>query len=294
MKTRWLSFALVAAGFAALAVPLMAPQAATAPAPRATAVGVPDPARQIEALVPLFRSGDVAALVQALVPPAHWEEARLAYELQRLEAASDSERARFGEQIERLHAPDAVDQLMAEIEPKLEQARPQAPGAVMMAFGAIHVAIASPESKLSDEQRAAIRNALPGVQRWAAGTDFLSSTTMREALGLLVDAARRTGITDLDQLKAMPLETAFDHAGAIFVAAKEAVRLYGLDLDAIVDTLRVELLAIDGDTARVRTTVTVFGAPLWADHELVLVEGRWYGRQAVLRFAGRRDLDVEG
>ena len=279
MKAKLLSLALLAAGLVGPTSPLLALE--TAPVTRAHSVSTPDPARQIKDLARLFRTANVAGLAQALVPPSKWEEVRLVYELKRLEPISEEDRAEFAEKIALFTAPTAVDDLMAEIEPKLVEARPQATGALLMAFGALQMAANSPESELTDDQRAALQAAIPGIQYWASGTDFLSSETMRLALTLLTDAARRTGITDLDQIKALPLEGVLDRASGVLVAAKQAVRLYGLDLDTIADSLQVEVLEISEDKARVRTTVTVFNAPVWHDHDLVLVEGRWYGKGTV-------------
>ena len=59
------------------------------------------------------------------------------------------------------------------------------------------------------------------------------------------------------------------------------VRIYGLDLDAIAASAQFETVSIKGNTARVRTTVTVFDAPVTGEVELVLVEGRWYGKHAL-------------
>jgi hypothetical protein len=202
------------------------------------------------------------------------------FELKRLDPTSEEDRAEFAEKIGKFTGPHAVEDLMVEIEPKLEQARPQAAGALLMAFGAMQMAVNSPESELTDEQRAALRSALPGIQQWASTTDFLSSDTMRQALNLLTDGVRRTGISDLDQIKALPLEAVLDRAGTVLLAAKDAVRLYGIDLDAVADSLQVEVLEIEGERARVRTTVTLFNAPVWHEHDLVLVEGRWYGKHA--------------
>jgi hypothetical protein len=283
MNAKLLSLALLVTGLAGVTTPAFAaerPQVAEQSRKYAT----PDPARQIHDVAQLFRAGDVAGLAQALIPPSHYEQMRLAYELKRLDPITEEDRAEFAEKIARMTAPDAVDTLMEEIEPRLAEARPQAAGALLMGFGAMQMAVASPDSDLTEEQRAALQSALPGIQRWASTTDFLSSSTMRDALTLLTDAARGIGIHDIDQLKAMPLEDVLDRAGSMLAAAKDAVRLYGIDLDAVADSLRVDVLAIDGQTARVRTTITLFDAPLWSEHDLVLVEGRWYGKNAVLHF----------
>lgn len=260
---------------------------------QAASVVAPNPAAQVEELARLFRAGDLTGLAQAMVPPSQWEEMRTAYEISRQQPISDEERARFEEKFARVVAPDAVDRLMAEIEPKLVEARPQAPGALLMAFGAMQVAIASPDSDLTDDQRAALQAAFPGIQAWAGSTDFLSSQVMRDALTLVTSAARNTGITSIDQLKALPLEAALDRAGTVFAAAKDAVRLYGIDLDAIADSLQVEVLDLNGDAARVRTTVTVFDAPISLEHDLLLVEGRWYGKDAIVHVHDGHDVDIE-
>ncbi len=296
MKARLLSVSLLAAGLFAAAVPLHAEQARSNYV--AASIAVVDPAAQLEQMARMFRANDVAGLARAMVPPSQWEEMRIAYQSKQLEPISEEERAEFEKKIGRLISPDSVDELMAEIEPKLEQARPSAPGALLMAFGAAQMAINSPDTELTEEQRAALKSVLPGAQRWASQTDFLDSASMRQALTLLTSAGRNIGISNLDQLKELPLEAVLDRAGTLLAATKQAVRLYGIDLNAVADSLRVELLSIDGDTARVRTTITLFDAPVWADHELVLLEGRWYGTglrtEGVFRAEGDSGLRAEG
>lgn len=279
MNLKAWSFVLFA-GLTAAVAPTV-PCAKETPASARVVTVAPDPAFQLKGLVHQFRVGDVAGLAQALIPPAKWEEVRTAYELQRQEPIDEEERAHFAEQLERLTAPGAVDALMTEIEPKLVEARAQWPGMLLMGMGAAQMAVASPDVDLSGEQREALKRLLPGVQQWAGSTDFLDAATLRQALTLIADAARRTGIRDLDTLRQLPLEGALDRAGTLLLASKDALRLYGLDLDAIADSLQVEVLSNDGRTARVRSSVTVFGAPISAEHDLVLIEGRWYDASAV-------------
>lgn len=286
MKAKALSLALLAACLAGPASPLLAAEPA-APAVRVSAINTPDPAQQIKDMARLFRAGDVAGMVRAAVPPSHWDMARGAWEIKRMEPTTAHDREEFAEHIGKLTAADAVDTIMAEVEPKLAEARAQAPGALLMAFGAAQMAINSPDSELTIDQRAALQSALPGFQQWASTTDFLDAGTLRDALTLLSAAARRSGITSLDQLKALPLEAALDRAGPLLAAAKDAVQLYGIDLDAVADSLQVDVLENDGQKARVRTTVTLFGAPVWHEYELLLVEGRWFGKKAMIHFNER-------
>lgn len=284
MKRTILSIALAVATFAGATSPLLAQERSTATA-TTRAAAILDPAQQVREWVRLFRADDVAGLVQAVLPPEQLQEARLAYELGRLEPISEEDRAKFNAELAKISGPNAVDELMAKIEPELEKARPQIGGALLMGFGAMHMAVASPESDLSAEQRAALEGALPGIQQWATSRDFLSSESMREALTLLTDAVRQTGINDLDQIKQLSLDDVLGRTDVVLAAAKNALRIYGLDADAIADSLQVEVLEQDGDNARVRASVMLFGAPIWSEHELVLRDGRWYGKKTASKWA---------
>lgn len=248
---------------------------------RSAAISAADPAAQILDLALMLRANDLAGLVRATVPPSAYQQMRQAYELHRQQPTSASERAEFAEKLAKFSAPDAVDRLMAEIEPKLVEARPKAPAAVMMGLGALQMAVLSEDTRLTADERASIQQALPSLQRWASDTDFLSSLAMRQTLTLVADAVRSTGIHSLDDLKSMSFEQVLGKAENLLAASKQALLIYGLDLNAIVDSIQVEVIAINGTTARVRTTVTVFDAPISREHDLVLLDGRWYGKQAV-------------
>lgn len=293
MKTKLLTMSLLLAGVIGAAQPSLAVEGPSATSHNVSTVA-PDPAQQIRDLSRKLRGNDLAGLISALVPPAKYQQMRQAYELARVKPTTAEDRAKFEQEYAKLVGPDAVDTLMAEIEPKLEEARPQAPGAVMMGIGALQMAVASPDAEMTEAQRAALRAALPGLQQWVTTTDFLSSQSMRQALTLITNAARNTGVANLDQLKMLSFEEVLAKAGSVLAASKQAIRIYGLDLDQIADSIDVQVLTIEGATARVRTTVTVFDAPIATEHELVLVDGRWYGKDAVVNWTIDSEEQSEG
>jgi hypothetical protein len=292
MKTTILFSSLLLAGLSLAPMSLPAQTAVVAQA-QAAAQSTPDPARQINELVQLLRANNLTALVQAMVPPQHYQQLRDKYELQRLQPVTAEQRAEFAEGIAKLIDPDAVDTLMAEIEPQLTKHAVQSEGMILMGLGALNIAATSPDSDLTDSQRAAIRSALPGLERWIIATDFFSVESMRNALTLLSDGARSTGIRDLDQLMSLSLEQTLDRASTMLGAAKQALMIYGIDVDAIAATTRVEVLEIAGDSARIRTTVTVFDAPIASEQDLVLIEGRWYSKDAVQGWERKLSHDDE-
>lgn len=280
MKSSRLSMSLLFVGLSCAVNPAFAQVRVTAPA---VSQSVPNPALQIRDLARILRANDLSGLVNALVPPSQYQLMRQAYELHRLQPITPAERAKFSEGIAKLTDANAVDKFMLEIEPKLVEARPKAAGALLMGMGALQVALASDDSELNPEQRAALKSALPGIQKWASETDFLSSISMRQALSLLADAARNTGVRSIDELKMLSFEQALSKAGTLLAASKQALFVYGLDVNAIADSLQVQILKQEGQTARVRTTITLFGAPISSEVDLVLLEGRWYSKTTVAK-----------
>lgn len=280
MKSSRLSMSLLFVGVISAVNPVFA-QESLAQASRSVSQSVPDPAVQIRELARVLRSSDVAGLVRAVVPPSHLQLMRQSYELQRLKPITPAERSKFSEGIAKLTDANAVDTFMLEIEPKLVEARPKAAGALLIGMGALQMALASEDSELTAEQRAALQSALPGLQKWAAETDFLSSISLRQALSLLADAARNTGVRSIDELKMLSFEQALSKAGTLLSASKQALYIYGLDINAIADSLQVQVLEQQGQSARVRTTITLFGAPISSELDLVLLEGRWYSKASV-------------
>lgn len=298
MRSTMLTLSLLAClGLAPQTLPAQTPTTVTM-----SAVAAADPSVQLQDLVRQFRSNDLAAILRGSLPPAHYQTLLDKYEEARSKPISDKDRADFAEGLQKLIAPDAVDRLMAEIEPKMRERAVQSEGMILMGLGAMNMAVTSPDSDLTEEQRAMLKRALPGIEAWVIETDFFSVDTLRQALTLVADAARRTGISDLDQIRMLSFEQLLAHGGRMLGAGKQAVKLYGIDLDAIVSTARMEVLEVEGDEARVRTTVTVFDAPLHFEQSLVLVEGRWYSKEAArdwnrhvhFEFDGDEPVEAEG
>jgi len=291
MKRKSLTISLLMAALAITAQPITAQPLQGLSAFTSLNAAAPDPGQQVRAMARMLRNNDLAGLLQAGIPPATYAKMRAAFELHRSTPSTEAERAEFTEKFTKLAAPDAVDKFMLEIEPKLVEARPKATGAVMIGLGAIQMALNSDDAKLTDAQRASLQAAFPGIQRWATSTDFLSSISMRQAATLIADAARSTGIDSIEEFKALSFEQATAKASTLLAAAKQAASIYGFDLNTIADSMQVEVLAVEGDQARVRTTVTVFDAPIFADLELVLIDGRWYAKKAAQRHQPKKPAE---
>ena len=150
-----LAMSLLMAGLVATSSPIWAQN--TKSNQQHTAIAAADPAQQIRDLAQLLRGNDVAGLVRAAMPPSAYAQLRQAYELHRNEPTTDAERAEFAEKLAKITAPDAVDKFMVEIEPKLVEARPKVPGALLMGLGAMQMAVVAEDSDLTADQRESLR-----------------------------------------------------------------------------------------------------------------------------------------
>lgn len=255
----------------------------TAPAAATLAVSASTPAAAMQSINKAFQANDVAALLQASVPKSAYNEMKSKFEAKMAEnTISDSDRKEFADGLAKITGPTAVDDLMAQIEPQLAAMKPQMAGMVAMGVAGAQMALSNPEnSTLTDSQKATASAVLNGLQGWAMKTDFTDAGKVRAALTDISNAVKATGVTSLDQIKAMKFEELLGKASVVLAGLKKALGHYDLNLDAIVASQKVEVLSESGDTAKVKTTMTVFDVPVESEAEMIKVDGNWYAKDSV-------------
>ena len=142
----------------------------------------------------------------------------------------------------------------------------------------------------------AIASAILTLDNRAAGTEVLQ-------------AQRVT--TDVARLMILLQRAETSQRGYFLTANRDYLDLFKESVGKIYPTLETITTATKGNAAQrqelltLRTviaaklsemnhTITLFDAPVWAEHDLVLVEGRWYGKQAMIHWSEHDDEDVEG
>lgn len=254
-------------------------QAAAPAAPeKAAAVQAPATAASaVEAQVKAFRNNDLKGMMSALLPASELERIRADWEKNRAEEITEQERAEFAESWGKITAADGVDKIMAEVEPQLAQLKPQMAGMVAMFQGMATMSIQQ-NAELTDPQKAQATAFMNGIGGWAAKTDFSDAALMRKSLTALADGLRATGVTQLDDIKAMSFDQLLEKAGPAIGGVKNALAVYGFSLDQIADSVKTELVSEAGDSAKVKVTYTLFDAPQSFESELQKVDGKWYGK----------------
>jgi hypothetical protein len=245
-----------------------------------------DPAATIEKTAADLRSGDLLAAVRTVVPPAHYERMRIEWRTRMAaEPPSDAERAQFAATMTKLTAPDAEAQLYAEFEPQLAQYESemaaQMPLMVGMGRGFAMQSLQQSET-LTAEQKKQAGELLDAVANWLQSARFFDRDLARQAIARIVATARALDLQTLDQVQALEFEQAMQKGGIALRGAFDVLGIYGLKLDDALASVDATTLSQQDETARVKVDYAVFGQPLSLETEMVRIDDRWYGKDAVV------------
>ena len=273
--------ALAAAGFGCNQQPNPAAPAAVsaATAPATT----PDGA--VAASVKALRDNNIAALIDNALPAAEAVKLKADWNKDMTsEPLTDEDRKQFAEQMATLTAPDAEAKMYAQIQPKLaefdKQAAQQMPMMIAMGQGFAKSAIAQ-NKDLSDAQKKQAQDLLDATAQWAQTTKFTDPTMVKAAIAEICKTARALNLKTADEARALSYEQAMQKAGIVLGGVKQVLGVYGLNVDKALDSVKVETVSTTGDAAKVKVSYTAFEQPFSTESDLVKVDGRWYGKQAI-------------
>ncbi len=254
--------------------------------------GADRPDEAILASARLARQGDIAGLVEHLLPPAEFARIKSEWNDRSSQPEiSDEDRTRFAEAMAKLTAPDAVDAIYAEIEPDLKQFdaqyKAQLPGMVAMGQGYLQ-GLVQQSNELSPAEKEQALAAVKSLGEWAQKTPFTDPTLVRKSLETLATTARALDIKTLDEARALDFEHAAPKLGIAFNGLKQLLDGYGLSIDQALDSVTTEVVSNDGTHAKVRVSYSFLGAPLSTHTDMVKIDGRWYGKDTIDKIAERK------
>jgi hypothetical protein len=270
--------------------PVAAPEKAAPAAPAADAASVMN--EQIAA----FKANDLKAMLMAAVPAKDIEEMKAEWDKKRAEPISEEESKEFADSWGKIIAADGVDQMMAEIEPKLAEMKPQMAGLMAMVQGMATMSIQQ-STELTDAQKTQMTQFMTGLNSWMMKTDFTDPALARSALTALADGLRATGVTSLDQLNQKSFDDLLVLGGQVMGGVKGALGAYGLSLDEIAGSMKATQISTEGDLAKLKVEYSLFGSPLSFESEMKKQDGRWYSKdmlEQVEKVAAEDGEPVEG
>ena len=250
----------------------------------------------IAASVKALRNNNVAALVENALPPG--ESAKLKTGWSRdinKEPVSDEDRKQFTETMAKLTAPGAEDKIYAEIEPQLKEfdAKTAQQMPMMIAMGQGFAQSAIQQSKdLTDVQKQQAEAMLGATAKWAGAVKFTDPALVKGAIAAICKTARELNLKSIDEARALSYDQAMQKAGIVLGGVKQVFALYGLNMDKALDSVKTETISTAGDTAKVKVSYTAFDQPFTTDSDLVKVDGKWYGKQAIEQWNKRQQAEI--
>ena len=260
-----------------------AKSAAAPAAPMAAPAATPDAA--IMASVRALRANDINGLLVAAMPPA--EVAKMKADWAKniaKDPITDEDRKKFSDQVAKLTAPGAEDKLYAEIEPQLkkfdQESAAQMPMMIAMGQGFVQSSIQQSKD-MNDDQKKQATALIDAGGKWAQGVKFTDQALVKGAIAVICQTARDLNLKSLDEVRALTYDQGMIKAGVAIAGLKRVLAVYGLQIDHALDSIQVSTLSTEGDKAKVKVSYTAFDQPFSSDGDLVKVDGKWYGKQAI-------------
>ena len=251
-------------------------------APGSTSAG---PAQTVERSVELTRQGDIAGLIEHMLPPAEfarvkaqWNDSKDDHE------PSEAQRKQFAETMAKLTAADAADTLYAELEPDIRQFdaqyQQQIPTIVAMGRGYLR-GLVQQSQELSASEKEQANGVIEALSQWVEKTRFTDPEKVREALAIVTETARQLDLKTLDQARALDFEQSAPRLKIAFNGLKKVLAVYDFSVDQTLDSVTTEVVSSEGDTAMLKLTYTLLGTALETRSPMVRIGGRWYAKDTI-------------
>ena len=265
-------------------------------APQNTAAAVAEatesPAGAVQAAVAALRKNDLATAIRVSVPESEYAEMQQAWTRKKAEGEiTEEERKEFAETMARLTAADAETALYAEFEPLLAkfeaETAAQMPMMIAMGQGFIMQSIQTSED-LTAEQKQQAGDMLTATATWLQTAKLTDRELAKKSIARVVAAARESGLKDLDALHALDFEGAMKQGGIAFGAFKDVLGYYGMNIDAMLDSVKSEVVSTEGDMAKVKVTYNFFDKPMGYETEMQRDNGRWFSKDMLAQVQQQR------
>lgn len=236
----------------------------------------------------LLRDGKFDLFWKHALPPADFAALRADWPRRNAAQApiEPDDKAKFEAGVKRLTEPDAEKKLFAELRPTLvrfdRDYKDQMP--LIAGIGQSMALTAIDQAKdLTLSQKRQLREAVNVVAPWTQTVPWSDQAKAKEAIGIVVDTARKVGLSTPEALHAMDFEKSMATWSTAWLGFKRLLEVYGLSIDKSFDSVSIDTIESNGGSAHVKITYTLLDKPIQTDATLVLLDGRWYDSDLLQR-----------
>lgn len=252
--------------------------------PEAVQTGGSSPVAAVEQSVTLLKTGDFAGFWKQALPAADYQTLRTDWSRPPpdQEPLTDEQRTEFKEHIQELTEPGAEDKLFAAAKLKLQeyqrQYSDQLPLFVGIVQGIARTGVDKSQTMTSAQKKQA-SDILDVLGPWAQQAPWFDQVKARQGIGIIVATARKLDLKGADELRAMDFDAAMEKYRTGYLGLKELLNLYGLSIDATLESVKATQVEAGPNWARVKIDYVLQGKPISTEAVLIEQDGRWYSEE---------------
>ncbi|HEY4145214.1 hypothetical protein [Pinirhizobacter sp.] len=236
----------------------------------------------------LLRDGKFDLFWKHALPPADFATLRADWPRRNAAQApiNPDDEAKFEAGVKRLTEPDAEKKLFAELRPTLvrfdRDYKDQMP--LVSGVGQSMALTAIDQDKdLTLSQKRQLREAVNVMAPWTQTVGWGDQFKAKEAIGIVIDTARKANLSTPEALHAMTFEQSMATWSVAWLGFKRLLDVYGLSIDKSFESVSIDTIESNGGSAHVKIAYTLLDKPIQTDATLVLLDGRWYDSDLLQR-----------
>ncbi len=229
------------------------------------------------ASVAAMKSNDFKSLIKNSLTQEQYNELVTEFENNKSGNFSESDKAQFAQTVAMLTTDGAEDNLYAMVEPQLEQARMMLPMLLMGKDQVLQGIETNP--MLPEAQRESATKVASAAIDWVTENDILSEDKTKAAIAALVDTAKALDMQSLDDLQNLSFDQALEKGSVAFGGVKNILGAYGISMDDMLDSVKVDTVDVQGDKATMNVSFEVFGEQVKQTMNMIKKDGIWVGEQ---------------
>ncbi|TAL71360.1 MAG: hypothetical protein EPN56_10570 [Rhodanobacter sp.] len=244
-------------------------------------VGGSTPEAAVRGSIALLQAGDFKGLWKHNLPASDYATLRVDWRRNHTDMPpiSAADRARFNLVVHELTAPNAERSLDAILAPQLDHLdqryHDQLPVMIKVG-GAVLKNGLEQTPRLDAGQKAEAASLIDALTPWAARAPWFDQASAQRAIRVLVATARKLDLSSPEALRDANFDATMARLNVGYRGIKRMLAVYGLPLDAALDSARVSVVSNDGTHAVVKVDYRLLDQPLSTQTQLVREHGRWY------------------
>ena len=235
---------------------------------------MPAPHESMATRFDALRRNNLRALLHASISPAEMDVLRKEWDKNRRQPVDAAEAAQFEMVMGMLTGPNAEEELMVMLTPKLEELRPQMSMMIGMFSGMVGGAIEQDQSLSTTEKQQASKM-VAAIGQFLSENDITDERSARRAVSVVCTTARRLKLNSMKDLQSLSFDQALAKGDVLLKGTKDLFNVYGISFDEWIDSLEFETLSQSGNSATVKVSYEIFGMRDSFEHELAREGRRW-------------------